>query len=207
MAGARKYHHGEVRETAVSAALALIEADGPDALTMRALAKAVGVDHRALYRHYPDRDAVLAEVAAEGYRQLLSDQSERCAGSDAPLQTAFEAYVHFALDRPHLHGLMLSRSRQAMDAHAALGAAVKAELDQLMIWSRQALGVALGERETDARDLAFAALAAAYGLVTLAASASLMPRSPEGLRAFVSDQVAGVLEGQLMRIKAQPVAR
>jgi len=123
MAGARKYHHGEVRETAVSAALALIEADGPDALTMRALAKAVGVDHRALYRHYPDRDAVLAEVAAEGYRQLLSDQSERCAGSDAPLQTAFEAYVHFALDRPHLHGLMLSRSRQAMDAHAALGAA------------------------------------------------------------------------------------
>jgi len=123
MAGARKYHHGEVRETAVSAALARIEADGPDALTMRALAKAVGVDHRALYRHYPDRDAVLAEVAAEGYRQLLSDQSERCAGSDAPLQTAFEAYVHFALDRPHLHGLMLSRSRQAMDAHAALGAA------------------------------------------------------------------------------------
>ncbi|WP_375548403.1 helix-turn-helix domain-containing protein [Oceanicaulis alexandrii] len=207
MAGARKYHHGEVRETAVSAALALIEADGPDALTMRALAKAVGVDHRALYRHYPDRDAVLAEVAAEGFRQLLSDQSERCAGSDAPLQTAFEAYVHFALDRPHLHGLMLSRSRQAMDAHAALGAAVKAELDQLMIWSRQALGVALGERETDARDLAFAALAAAYGLVTLAASASLMPRSPEDLRAFVSDQVAGVLEGQLMRIKAQPVAR
>jgi AcrR family transcriptional regulator len=44
----------------------------PDALTMRALAKAVGVDHRALYRHYPDRDAVLAAVAAEGYRQLLS---------------------------------------------------------------------------------------------------------------------------------------
>ena len=203
----RKYHHGEVRETAMSAALALIEADGPDALTMRALAKAVGVDHRALYRHYPDRDAVLAEVAAEGFRQLLSQQQTECAAECSPLQTAFEAYVHFALDRPHLHGLMLSRSRQAMDAHAALGAAVKAELDQLMIWSRQALGVALGERETDARDLAFAALAAAYGLVTLAASASLMPRSPEDLRAFVSDQVAGVLEGQLMRIKAQPVAR
>lgn len=207
MAGARKYHHGEVRETAVSAALALIEADGPDALTMRALAKAVGVDHRALYRHYPDRDAVLAEVAAEGYRQLLSQQQTECAAACSPLQAAFEVYVRFALDRPHLHGLMLSRSRQAMDAHAALGAAVKAELDQLMIWSRQALGVALGERETDARDLAFAALAAAYGLVTLAASASLMPRSPEDLRAFVSDQVAGVLEGQLMRIKAQPVAR
>ena len=86
-----------------------------------------------------------------------------------------------------------------MDAHAALGAAVKAELDQLKIWSRQALGAGQGERETDARDLAFAALAAAYGLVTLASTASLMSRSPEDLRAFVTDQVNGVLTGQLLR--------
>tara|TARA_E500000318_G_scaffold80646_1_gene75858 strand:+ start:60 stop:674 length:615 start_codon:yes stop_codon:yes gene_type:complete len=198
----RKYHHGEVRETAVSAALALIEADGPDALTMRALAKAVGVDHRALYRHYPDRDAVLAEVAAEGYRQLLSDQSARCVGSDAPLKTAFEAYVHFALDRPHLHGLMLSRSRNSIEAHTKLNEAVQAELDQLMVWSRLALEAAPGERETDARDLVFAALAAAYGLVTLAGSASLTPRSPGDLRAFVSDQVNGVLTGQLLKFAA-----
>ncbi|WP_439635495.1 TetR/AcrR family transcriptional regulator [Oceanicaulis sp.] len=200
MAKARKYHHGEVRETAVGAALDLIEADGPDALTMRALAKAVGVDHRALYRHYPDRDAVLAEVAAEGYRQLLSIQLAGCVDASNPLQTAFEVYVHFALDRPHLHALMLTRSRQEMDAHAALGEAVKAELDQLMVWSRLALGAGPGERETDARDLAFAALAAAYGLCSLASSASLAPRSPEDLRQFVADQVRGVLEGQLLRL-------
>ncbi|HCR67262.1 MAG TPA: hypothetical protein DIW38_12260, partial [Oceanicaulis sp.] len=74
----------------------------------------------------------------------------------------------------------------------------KAELDQLMIWSRLALGAGPGERETDARDLAFAALAAAYGLVTLASTASLMSRSPEDLRAFVTDQVNGVLTGQLL---------
>ncbi|HCR67263.1 MAG TPA: TetR family transcriptional regulator, partial [Oceanicaulis sp.] len=130
MAKARKYHHGDVRETATRAALEMIEQDGLDALTMRALAKAVGVDHRALYRHYPDRDAVLAEVAAEGYRQLLSLQLAGCVDASNPLQTAFEVYVCFALDHPHLHALMLTRSRQAMDAHAALGAAVKAELDQ-----------------------------------------------------------------------------
>ena len=199
MAG-RKYHHGDVRETAITAALALIEAEGADALTMRALAKAVGVDHRALYRHYPDRDAVLAEVAAEGYRQLLSAQKAECEDASNPLQTAFEVYVRFALDRPHLHALMLTRSRAVMDAHETLWEAVKAELDQLMVWSRQALGAEKGEREVDARDLAFAALAAAYGLVTLASTASLMPRSPEDMRAFVSDQVRGVLEGQLLRL-------
>ena len=206
MAG-RKYHHGEVRQTAIGEALALIETDGADALTMRALAKAVGVDHRALYRHYPDRDAVLAEVAAEGYRQLLNAQQSACEGESRPLQTAFEVYVRFALDRPHLHTLMLTRSRAAMDAYEALGEALKAELDQLMVWSRQALGAEKGERETDARDLAFAALAAAYGLVTLAGTASLMPRSPEDMRAFVSDQVKGVLEGQLLRFQSPQVGR
>lgn len=197
---ARKYHHGEVRQTAIGEALALIEAEGADALTMRALAKAVGVDHRALYRHYPDRDAVLAEVAAEGYRQLLEAQMAGCEDASNPLQTAFDVYVRFALDRPHLHALMLTRSRAAMEAYPALGEALGAQLDQLMVWSRHALGLVPGERETDARDLAFAALAAAYGLVTLAGTATLMPRSPEDLRAFVTDQVRGVLEGQLMRL-------
>jgi AcrR family transcriptional regulator len=199
----RKYHHGEVRQTTVKAALKLIEAEGADALTMRALAKAVGVDHRALYRHYPDRDAVLAEVAAEGYRQLLSQQKAACEGVSDPLQTAFEVYVRFALDRQHLHVLMLTRSRAAMETHERLWEAVKAELNQLMVWSRLALGAEKGERETDARDLAFAALASAYGLITLASTASLMARSPEDLRQFVSDQVKGVLEGQLLRLGAK----
>lgn len=199
MAG-RNYHHGEVRQTAIGEALALIEAQGADALTMRALAKAVGVDHRALYRHYPDREAVLAEVAAEGYRQLLGDQLSACEGASTPLQTAFEVFVRFALDRPHLHALMLTRSRAAMDAHTALGEAVKAELEQLMVWSRLALGAEAGEREAEARDLAFAGLSTAYGLVTLASTASLMPRSPDDLKAFVIEQVRGVLEGQLLRL-------
>lgn len=203
MAG-RKYHHGEVRETAVRAALDRIEADGADALTMRALAKAVGVDHRALYRHYPDREAVLAEVAAEGYRQLLHDQQTACETAEHPLQTAFEVFVRFALDRPHLHALMLTRSRAAMDAHRGLSEAVKAELEQLMVWSRHALAAEKGEREAEARDLAFAALSAAYGLVTLASTASLMPRSPDDLKAFVTEQVRGVLEGQLLRFGARP---
>ena len=81
---------------------------------------------------------------------------------------------------------------------------MKAELEQLMVWSRRALAAEKGEREAEARDLAFAALSAAYGLVTLASTASLMPRSPDDLKAFVIDQVRGVLEGQLLRFGARP---
>jgi len=195
----RKYHHGEVPRAARSAALALVEAEGAEALTMRSLARAVGVDHRALYRHYADREALLADVAADGYRQLLLAQQTACERSDRPLFTAFEVYVQFGLERPHLHALMMSRSQKHMADCPALGEAVRAQLEQLMVWSCQALGVARGEREEQARDLAFAALAAAYGLVTLASTASLMPRHPEDLRAFVTDQVNGVLTGQLLR--------
>jgi AcrR family transcriptional regulator len=200
--GGRKYHHGDVPGDARKAALALVEAEGVEALTMRALAKAVGVDHRALYRHYADRETVLADVAAEGYRLLLAAQRRACESADAPLRRAFACYVDFALERPALHGLMLTRSNAAIAAGGALGEAVQAELGQLMVWSRDALGAAPGTREEDARDLAFAGLAAAYGLVSLAATSSLAPRSPEALRAFVTEQVDHALSGQLMRLGA-----
>lgn len=197
----RKYHHGEVPKAALAAALALVETEGADALTMRGLAQAVGVDHRALYRHYADKDAVLAEVAAQGYRDLLAEQRARIPETDQALNLAFEVYVQFALQRPHLHQLMLTRSRAAMEQSTSLGRAVRAELDQLMDWSRQALGVEAGVRDKDARDLAFAALSSAYGLVTLASTATLMPRGPEDLQAFVTDQVNGILTGQLLRFR------
>lgn len=201
MPSARKYHHGDVPQAARSAALAMVEAEGADALTMRGLARAVGVDHRALYRHYADKDAVLADVAVDGFTQLLSAQRLACETAPSALHTAFDVYVRFALERPHLHALMMTRSQAQMADSPALGEAVREELGALMVWSCEALGVKTGERDKDARDLAFAALSSAYGLVTMASTATLMPRSPDDLRAFVSDQVNGVLTGQLLRFR------
>jgi AcrR family transcriptional regulator len=195
--GPRRYHHGEVRSAAVKAALTLLEREGADAITMRALAKAVGVDHRALYRHFPDRDAVLAAVAAQGYDDLLkafqalSDQAQ-------PLHAAFSAYIRFALARPHLNALMLSRSRAAMDGDAALNAAVFAVLEHLMAAARTALGP--GATTETAKALAFAGLSSAYGMVSLAATQTLMPRTPDAQESFLIAQVHGVLDGQVAQL-------
>jgi AcrR family transcriptional regulator len=196
---ARRYHHGEVRSAAVKAAQTLLEREGADAVTMRAVAKAVGVDHRALYRHFPDRDAVLAAVAAQGYGDLL--KAFRASSDVArPLHAAFSAYVRFALARPHLSALMLSRSRAVIDGDAALNAAVFAVLEHLMDAARTALGP--GVPTETAKALAFAGLSSAYGMVSLAATQTLAPREPEAQEAFLIAQVHGVLEGQIERLKA-----
>jgi AcrR family transcriptional regulator len=195
--GARRYHHGEVRSAALAAALALLEREGAEAITMRAVAKAVGVDHRALYRHFPDRDAVLAAVAAQGYGDLL--KAFRASSDVArPLHAAFSAYVRFALARPHLSALMLSRSRAAIDGDAALNAAVFAVLEHLMAAARTALGP--GASSETAKALAFAGLSSAYGMVSLAATQTLMPRSPDAQQAFLIAQVHGVLDGQIAQL-------
>src|SRR5258707_14704491 len=62
------YHHGEVREACVRAAIELLEDGGETALSLRAVARQVGVSPAAPYRHYADREALVSAVAAVGYR-------------------------------------------------------------------------------------------------------------------------------------------
>ncbi|MCP2680362.1 TetR/AcrR family transcriptional regulator [Maricaulaceae bacterium NA33B04] len=196
---ARGYHHGEVRSAALDAALDLLERNGPDAVTMRAVAKAVGVDHRALYRHFPDREALLSAVAATGYEALLKAFGAPGKAS-RPLHAAFAAYIDFALARPHLHALMLTRSRAAIDEDAALNAAVFAVLDHLMTGARTALGS--GTTGAEAKSLALSGLASAYGMISLAATQTLMPRTPQAQRVFLVEQVHAVLDGRIARLGA-----
>ena len=194
----KRYHHGDVRGEAAAAALGITEVDGPDAVTMRAVATAVGVDHRAIYRHFTDRDRLLAEVAAVGFRDLLSElvRSEGEAG----LKRDFTASIRFALARPHLYALMLSRPREQLFDGAALEDAVRAMLDHLMASARLALGEAA--ESAICRDLVFSALGASYGLVSLASSMTLAPRSSQEMEAFLTEQVSSVIEGQLLRLRS-----
>ncbi len=194
---ARRYHHGDVRSEAIAAALALCEEAGPDAVTMRAVAGKVGVDHRAIYRHFADRDRLLAEVAALGYADLLAALEE--GGCDPGLQADFAASIRFALARPRLYALMLSRPRYVMFDDGELEGALRALLERLMRSAEEALGE--GARPARCRDLVFSALGASYGLVSLASTMTLAPRSPAELESFLVDQVSGVIEGQVMRMR------
>lgn len=197
---ARRYHHGEVRSEAIAAALTLCEEAGPDAVTMRAVAGKVGVDHRAIYRHFTDRDRLLAEVAALGYADLRMALEEN--GREPDLQEDFAASIRFALARPRLYALMLSRPRDVMFDDGELEGALRGLLERLMRSAEAELGEAAGPARC--RDLVFSALGASYGLVSLASTMTLAPRSPAELESFLVDQVSGVIEGQVMRMRQAP---
>lgn len=103
------YHHGDLANALVEAALKVVEKDGPEALSMRELAAALGVSRAAPYRHFADRDALLAAVAARGFEGLnLGYEAALASPGDgrARLRLANQVYFDYAVERPGLHRLM-----------------------------------------------------------------------------------------------------
>lgn len=113
------YHHGNLRPALLRAAGKILEKEGVGALSLREAARRAGVSHNAPYRHFPDREALLAALAAEGF-QLLGEAMRDRAGKEMG-----EAYVRFALDHPQRFRLMFGGSvpiaeyEQLRDAAAA----------------------------------------------------------------------------------------
>ncbi len=95
------YHHGDLERALLDAALRTIREDGVRGLTLRGVGARLGVSRTALYRHFDDKTALLARVAAEGFRLLHEALTRAIAtaaaeGTDT-LQGMARAYVHFAL--------------------------------------------------------------------------------------------------------------
>jgi AcrR family transcriptional regulator len=103
------YHHGDLRQALIDAALAVVEQGGAEALSLRELAESLGVTRAAPYRHFADRDDLLACVAARGFEDLnVGYEAALAAPGDgcAKLRVASQVYVDFAERRPGLFKLM-----------------------------------------------------------------------------------------------------
>jgi len=99
----RAYHHGNLRETLLQGAVRVIAELGPAAFTLREVARRAGVSHNAPYRHFRDKDALLAAVAAQGFRELtraMREEGERHSKPLDKLKQSGLAYVAFAVRRP-----------------------------------------------------------------------------------------------------------
>jgi len=113
-AEARPYHHGDLRRALVDAARRILEADGPTALSLRAVAREAGVSPAAPYHHFKDKAELLDAVAMEGWDALGEAMAEAKAkaGPDAIIVSELGvAYVCFARDNPALYRVMYERSR------------------------------------------------------------------------------------------------
>ncbi len=93
----------------VDAARALLEEEGPDALTMRRLADRLGMRAPSLYKHFSGKEALEAAVISDGFVELAGAFEEAVRGAHDPLGELARTYRSFALSRPHLYRLMTER--------------------------------------------------------------------------------------------------
>src|ERR1700735_230475 len=107
----RGYHHGNLREALVEAALALIAEKGPAGFTIAEAARLAGVSPAAPYRHFRDAESLLAEVATRGFDQFRERLAAalNAASSPAPARAAEavgRAYLAFAREEPAFYAAM-----------------------------------------------------------------------------------------------------
>jgi AcrR family transcriptional regulator len=105
------YHHGDLRAALTTAAAAEIERSGYENLSLRELATSLNVSRGAPYRHFADRRALLAALAAEGFEKLAAIYRKSVIAGKTPQQIltgAGRAYLGFATERPQLFRLMFA---------------------------------------------------------------------------------------------------
>src|SRR5215475_8604929 len=123
----RPYHHGALRPALVAEAVHLLAEGDPAALSLRELARRLGVSPAAPYRHFADKDALLAAVAQEGFERLSAELDAAAnAHPDEPLRQLSDtgwAYVHFALSQPQYFQVMFGRAATPQTKYPELLAA------------------------------------------------------------------------------------
>jgi AcrR family transcriptional regulator len=131
------YHHGDLRRALIQEALVMIAESGASDLSLRELARRVGVTQTAPYRHFADREALLATVAEEGFRNLT--EQSKLAAAAAPtnldaLSAMGRAYLRFAKENPSHYRVMFGPEIVGNERlkYPALGH-VCAELDNLYL--------------------------------------------------------------------------
>jgi AcrR family transcriptional regulator len=108
----RSYHHGDLRTALLASAMTLLDNGGPDAVTVRAVARAAGVAHSAPVNHFPDRAALLTAVANLIFAELIAAVDAALEGQCSPLEKlqAFgPAVIAFAVAHPNRYRLLWRR--------------------------------------------------------------------------------------------------
>lgn len=120
----KTYHHGNLRDALLQTARALLEERGPSFLSLREIARRVGVSAPAAYHHFPNLEAIALGLAEQGASELSAALSAAANGDKTGELASGEAYVNFAIQNPALYRLMfgegLSQSSRASGATAKL---------------------------------------------------------------------------------------
>ncbi|MGW0994991.1 TetR/AcrR family transcriptional regulator [Streptomyces sp. NPDC002523] len=171
----RPYHHGDLRAALLKSAERTLREKGAGALSLRELARDIGVSHAAPGRHFKDKQALLDALALDGYERLNQGLAAAAALTDPTFEermTALaRAYLGFAVENPELLELMFARKHDP-DSSAQLTAAVDQSLTGLtrMFTEAQERGEII---EGDPERIAMVATSSLHGLAALITSCAL----------------------------------
>jgi AcrR family transcriptional regulator len=188
----RPYHHGNLKQALVDAAIDLIAEVGPHGFALREVARRAGVSHNAPYRHFRDRSDLLAVVAMQGFYRLTASMKRSAAqGYDAGERLRFcgRGYVNFALRWPQ-HFIVMFDLPSDQDRQPDYQAAAQEAFDTLLGYIEECQKTHLLP-EGDPKPLALAAWSTVHGIARLAVSSHL-PLGKAAVPDF-TDQVTKIL--------------
>jgi len=180
----KPYHHGNLQEALLQSAIRLIAEVGPTAFTLREVARQAGVSHNAPYRHFHDKDALLAAVATQGYGELtdaMLEAASRASNVLDRLKQAGLAYVSFALRRPE-HFTVMFDAPFSRQTHPEAADAAERAFSVLVSLVKSCLEKKL--MSGDLPDLALLAWSMVHGIAKLAITGRLPYRSKAEILKF-----------------------
>jgi AcrR family transcriptional regulator len=186
--GRRGYHHGNLREALIRAALDLIAQKGPGGFTFADAARWAGVSSAAPYRHFRDRDALMADVARRGFERFEAALQKAWNDGRPDPFTAFEnvgrAYLGFARDEPAYYSAMFEAG-VPLDADPELRQAAERAFAVLRRGSEAISARLPPENRPPALMMSLHMWALAHGIASLFARADAgrrrLPMTPEEL--------------------------
>ena len=153
------YHHGALRDALIGAGLAALEGPEGAEVSLRELARQVGVSPTAVYRHFPNKQALLAALAQRGLEMLGEAQKAASDASGGSFAEVGRAYVRFALAHPALFRLVFTH------AHGGNGVPDASTLAGRLL--REKTAALTGGPGPEAERLALQAWAIAHGVAML----------------------------------------
>lgn len=192
----RPYHHGDLRRAVIETALEMLREEKDWQFTLREVARRAGVSHAAPYKHFPDKAALLAELAMIGFDQLrealMQAQLDVGGAPREALMPMARAYVDFGVDNPALYRLMFGTER---------GNRSDVNLDENAITVFSTVIDVLGRgqsadvfRRRPVRDQATACWSLLHGITMLSIDGLLSPEKvgPEPLEAAFGTLMEGI---------------
>jgi AcrR family transcriptional regulator len=209
------YHHGDLRDALIKAAVALVAEEQDWTFSLREVARRAGVSHNAPYNHFAEKRDLLGAVAAVGFERLRKRMAAATAGiesAEAALDTLAQTYVGFAIENPALYRLMfgpaLAVGHPARPASALMaGAETKTVLEGIILRGSQLDVFDIEPEDEVAREMAhLACWSALHGLAMLIidakAETTLTPQTlVEGVMRYLSN---GLRKKMQTKGKAKP---